>query len=334
MNLEFVPNNRYLSNLHLPKMMKTKTITKNLCRISHLLISFSLLWAIPAISNDAGLHDKNEAEQSQLPAHAFLISFKSFAENEQDEKLMSLLEESSTLDSIVRFIEANFIIDTPVRFHIQHSKQAQLIATEIQENSHIINLPFSFLHTLYQGLSNKYALQSDVIDQIFLATFEFYVWSEFGDYLITDKQLEVSGDIFTAKDNLATLLVLNKNTHSSDFLPDASEAYLLINNSQTASINQYTKSELELDQRRYRHIICLTLGFNEATQSPEIEEDSLSSLAWDKSGIARCRSTYHAIVENWYQALKPYLKSDNRFSHWRNQVDLSDTPKPRISPSS
>lgn len=316
-------------------MMTATTITKKiLSLIGHFVISFGLIWATPAISDDTEESAKNNAEQSQLPAHAFLISFQSFAENEQDEKLMSLFEESATLDSIVSFIEANFNIDTPVRFHIQHSKQAQLIATEIQENSHIINLPFSFLHTLYQGLSNKYALQSDVIDQIFLATFEFYVWSEFGDYLITDKQLEVSGDIFTAKDNLATLLVLNKNTYSSDFLPDASEAYLLINNSQTASINQYTNSELELDQRRYRHIICLTLGFNDATQSPEIEEDTLSSLAWDKSGIARCRSTYHAIVENWYQALKPYLKSDNRFSHWRNQVDLSDTPKPRITPNS
>lgn len=289
--------------------------------VAFALLSLSLL-GHTALENTA--EDSNKQMQSTEPTvtslenkHSFV--FQSFSENEQDEALIKVLDETHTFNRIKKIIETNFILTTPIRFHVQKIKESSFVETRLDQKSHIVTIPFSFLYTLYQGLKNKYEHQTEAIDIIFSASVEFYIWSEFAEYLITDKHLEITGDSFAAMDNFASIMMLNQNNPSSEFIADASEAYLLIRQTKSTSISQLTQSELQLDQQRYRHIICLSIGFDQLIQSPEIEKYHLNSFSWDEAKIEQCKNSYLEIMANWYQAIAPSLTSKNLISHWLKQ---------------
>lgn len=248
-----------------------------------------------------------------------LLFFQPFSENKQDEELVKILEETQTFNRIQKIIETNFVLTTPIRFHIQQVKESTFVETRLEQKSYIITIPFSFLYTLYQGLSNKFEHQIEAINIIFSASVEFYIWSEFAEYLIKNKKLEVAGDTFAAMDNFASIMMLNQNNPSSDYIADASEAYLLIRQTKLPSVNKLAKNELQLDQQRYRHIICLSIGFDQINQSPEIEKYHLKSFSWDEAEIEQCKNSYLDIMSNWYQAISPFLSKANLITHWLKQ---------------
>lgn len=259
-----------------------------------------------------------QPEQNEIIAPQSLFHIQTFEENEQDENLIRMLEEANTFKRIKKIIDSNFVLNVPIRFHIQHPKESKLIEAEFDQESHIVNLPFSFLHTLYQGLANKYEYQTEVISIIFSATVEYYIWSEFAEYLIKNKQLDVQGDTFAATDNLASIIMLNQNNLSSDYIADASEAYLLIHSTRSSTINQQAQSELQLDQQRYKHIICLSIGFDQIIQTPDSEKLHLNSFSWDEKKIQQCKNSYRLIMKNWHQAIKPSLQKNSVIHHWLN----------------
>tara|TARA_R110002072_G_scaffold140765_1_gene285138 strand:+ start:4505 stop:5413 length:909 start_codon:yes stop_codon:yes gene_type:complete len=279
-------------------------ITQDRSTINTLLVL--VVWfGILSTGNTTELpQDKEDINQS-------FVSFQVFSETPQDTKLIQILEETQTYHRIKKIIETNFILEKPVRLHIQHPKEAQLIATELSQQSYVVVLPFSFLHALYQGLSNKYEHQRSAIDTIFSTTVEFYIWSEFAGYLIKEKNLEIKGQPYTTKDNFAAIMLLNQNNANSDFIADASEAYLLIHNAGESNVSQHMQNELQRDQQRYRHIICLTMGFNQAVQQADIERDHLESFSWDESEIEQCKKSYLIVLSNWYEAIETSLQENN-----------------------
>lgn len=246
------------------------------------------------------------------------VSFQVFSETPQDESLIDTLEETQTYNRISKIINNNFTLEKPVRLHIQHPKESQLIATELSQESHVVVLPFSFLHALYQGLSNKYEHQTNTIETIFSTSVEFYIWSEFAAYLIKENNLEIKGETYTARDNLAAIMLLNQNNASSDFITDASEAYLLLHSTNEPHIGQHSQNELTRDQQRYRHVICLTMGFNQTIQQPNVEKDHLKDFSWNENERAQCKSRYLMVLENWYKVIEPFLKDTNSFRYWLN----------------
>lgn len=244
------------------------------------------------------------------------VSFQVFSETPQDDIVIRVLRETQTYNRIKKIIDTNFVLDKPVRLHIQHPKKSQFIATELAEESYVVVLPFSFLHALYQGLSNKYVHQPSAINAIFSTTIEFYVWSEFANYLITEKNLEISGEPYTAKDNFASIMLLNQNNTTSDFITDASEAYLLIHSADEPNSHPRIQNELQRDQQRYRHIVCLTMGFSQTIQYLEEEKDHLDSLSWNEQETQQCQTRYLNILSNWYEAIAPILQENNIIHHW------------------
>ncbi len=246
-------------------------------------------------------------------------------ENQQDIALLKKLDETKTFERIKSIMSANFILSKPVQLHIQNMKELISNPANQEINVHTITLPFNFLHTLYQSLLNKYEHQSETINSIFSASVEFYFWSEFADYLIKDKPLEIAGDSFATKDNFASIMLLNQNNSNSDFITDASEAYLLIRQTTSSTLHQHSQNELQLDQFRFKHIVCLTLGFDQIMQNPEIERFHLKSFSWDENSIENCKAAYLSLLDNWYQALGPMLKKGNTLSHWLNQRRLFQT---------
>ena len=255
------------------------------------------------------------------------LSFRFFAEKEQDQFFQDMLESSETLSRLEKQFHTNFKLDIPIYFHFQHAKAAQLIEAEIEANSHVVSIPYSFLYTLYQGLSTKYAQQTEVIERIFAATLEFYVWSEIAGIIIHERQLDILGKRSTAQDNFASIMMLNQHSASSDYLVDASEAYLLIHSLMSADADEDSLDELESDQKRYKHILCLTIGFDQLTQPEASETDHLTDFYLDKELTNHCQHTYLEVMHNWYAALTPLLQEDNLLNYWLNQQNLLQTDK-------
>jgi hypothetical protein len=291
-----------------------KITLKAVLSLSALCWLLALSFRIEASENV--LHDAQFSTKKEALTQNLLV--QSFPENQQDTELLKTLEETKTLHRIKKIITSNFILNTHVQFHIRHPKEMKFIEPDIQQKTNIILLSFNFLHTLYQGLSNKYEHQPEVINIIFSASIEFYIWSEFADYLIRGKQLEITGDSYATKDNFAAIMLLNQNNPNSDYIADASEAYLLIRNTNTSNVNQHSQNELQLDQLRYKHIICLTLGFDQIIQNPDIERQHLDSFSWDEAKIDQCKISYSVIMKNWHQAMSPALQEASVIHHWIN----------------
>lgn len=253
------------------------------------------------------------------------LHFRFFPENDQDRQLQDLLESSQALDKLESQFQQNFNLNTPIYFHIQHIKEAQLIEAEIEPSSQVVILPYSFLYTLHQGLSTKYDQQSEVIHQMFAATAEFYIWSELANIIIRQQELEIRGRTSTAQDNFATVMMLNQNNPAGEFLVDAAEAYLLIHSLLSSSNDEEVQNELESDQKRYKHILCLTIGFDHLTQTDETGQDHLAQFSLNMDQIDQCQHNYLEILKNWHQALMPLLKESNLLNYWLNQESLLNT---------
>ena len=296
------------------KLITIKQDTQLIIMIGLLLFSLFISAAEEAIKPTQNIQALKPNTTQQV-----MLYFKTYAENDQDKALIKILEETQFFNRVKKIIETNFVLSKPFHIHIQHQQESKFVTTELSQPSHIVTIPFSFIHTLYQGLLNKYEHQSEIINIIFSASMEFYIWSEFSAYLIKDKHLEVMGDKFTTMDNFSSIMMLNQNNPSSDYIADASEAYLLIRSADNSSVGQHNISELQQDQQRYRHIICLSLGFDQLTQPPEIDKSHLQSFAWDEKEIQQCKQNYRDILSNWYAAISPYLTANNLITHWLNQ---------------
>lgn len=303
-------------------MFKTR-----LCHFQKVLVS-TMLSGI-ALANPTPLETGSESSQTITKSNSksvqsqnaksridSTLTFQVFSDSPADEALILRLNETQTFSRMSQMIETNIKLSPPVHVLIKHTKEAQFVATELEKASYIVTLPFSFLHTLFQALSSRYEHQPEVINTVFSASVEFYVWSELANYLIERKRLDAQGDKYTAIDNFASIMMLNQNNAFSDYLADASEAYLLIHTTSGSRITQQAKNELEQDQQRYKHIICLTIGFDQLQESPDTEQYNLSNFYWDEEKITQCKTNYSAIVNNWYHAIQPVLKKKNLISHW------------------
>tara|TARA_R110001592_G_scaffold127070_1_gene338592 strand:- start:4265 stop:5161 length:897 start_codon:yes stop_codon:yes gene_type:complete len=292
----------------------TKTTIKTLFFLS------TLSWLLPLslyieASENVIAQTQTSSKKDAVTQHLLV---QAFPESEQDTEILKVLEETKTFQRIKKIVSSNFILNTPIQLHILHAKDIQQPQPNIEPKFNVIPLSFNFLHTLHQGLSNKYEHQPEVINIIFSASIEFYVWSEFADYLIKEKQLEIIGDSYATKDNFAAIMLLNQNNPNSDYIADASEAYLLIRHTNTSHLSQHSQNELQLDQLRYKHIICLTLGFDQIIQNPEIERLHLNSFSWDEDKIDQCKNSYSLVMKNWHKAISPALQEESVIHHWVN----------------
>lgn len=290
-----------------------------------ILMSIKLCISFPA--NAAGVQEREQPatlpqQESETEIPVSRLNFRFFPENEQDRHFQEILESSQMLLRLESQYQQNFKLKTPIYFHIQHTRESQLIEAEIEPASEVVILPYSFLYTLYQGLSTKYDQQIETIHEMFAATTEYYIWSEVANIIIKQQQLEVRGKHSTAQDNFATMMMLNQNTPSGDFLVDAAEAYLLIHSLLSSNNNENVQNELESDQKRYKHIICLSIGFDHLTQTDEAGQDHLPQFSLNPKQIEQCQRSYLDILQNWYQALMPLLKENNLLNYWLNQESL------------
>jgi hypothetical protein len=100
---------------------------------------------------------------------------------------------------------------------------------------------------------------------------------------------------------------------------DATEEFLLIDDSSTLMSRISFQSETELDELRYRLVMCLVLG-----KDHEDHIQLLDELTWDQDRLLNCRDHYHEKMAAWYEALQPFLKPENDFKNWIERLPKTE----------
>jgi Putative metallopeptidase len=262
-----------------------------------------------------------------LPAFAnasATLSFEFDTQGPLDEHLIERLEKRQVFERLRRFSEQDLKLKQDIVYHIQHplDSQAGLIDTPEapEEDTRLhIYLPFSYLYQLDQGLINKYAEQPDIQEAIYGAAVEKYLWFELGRALIDQFDLGVSGQEVFALDNFSTLMLLNLGLQESDYILDATEAFLLIDQSLPFAQENDYEAEISLDEQRYRKVVCLILGkdyLSHLKQNALPYQAVLEELAWDQKKIEQCQELYLQKLQTWVAALQPHLRESNQLKHW------------------
>lgn len=289
----------------------------NLNFFSRLLCILAALVSQPCAASISNSHITPFA-QSELE---FIVDSKS----DYDNKLISRLENASVFENLHSFSKQDLYLKQKViyRFHQQDlhevSPQADLASLKQQDPSINILIPFSFLYQVDQGLQLKYAEQEKVKNAIFSATIEKYLWVELGRVLMRQFELPFSGNEVFALDNFSTLMLINLNKTDSDFILDATEVFLLLEQSGPLASQEDYDAEVALDEERYRKAVCLILGKDYLLSTEQTEESYhqlLEDLAWNQAKIEQCRKLYLEKLGNWLQALKPHLRTDHSLGNW------------------
>jgi len=285
-----------------------------------LLLLVTLFLFSSAIYSSTIIPDSNKIEPS--------VYFHYTSQNKQDKKLIESLRAHSVFKNITQFAHQNINLINNIVFHFVHpNEQASNVPTEEANNDDFnIFIPFSFFHQLHQGLLAKYPQQSKVRELIYTGAAEKSLWFEFGRALISQYGLAILGKEVFALDNFSTLMLLNLNFGNSDYILDSTEAYLLVDHSLSLMNANSYESELELDEHRYRMIVCLILGKDlpdESRNSAQPYIELLDELSWDKERLGQCAHHYKQKLHAWTEALKPYLKTDNQLKKWLETEGLS-----------
>lgn len=252
------------------------------------------------------------------------LSFQFDTQGPLDEQLIERLKNRQVFERLQRFSENDLKLKQDIVYHIQHplDSRAGLIDspdTLEQDTSLHIYLPFSYLYQLDQGLLNKYAEQPDIQEAIYGAAVEKYLWFELGRALIDQFDLGVSGQEVFALDNFSTLMLLNLGLQESDYILDATEAFLLIDQSLPFTHENDYEAEISLDEQRYRKVVCLILGKDYLSHLKQNElpyQAVLKELAWDQKKIEKCQELYLQKLQTWVAALQPHLRESNQLKHW------------------
>lgn len=258
------------------------------------------------------------------------LSFQTDAKSEYDTKLITRLKKSQVFERLRIFSEQDLILKQSIIYHFHQADQAttsQPLALDTassnnKQTSQVdikIDIPFSFLYQLDQGLIAKYPQQEGIQEAIYSAAVEKYLWFELGRALVSQFDLGVSGQEVFALDNFSTLMLINLNHHDSDFILDATEAFLLIRQSIPYGGEEDYEAEVSLDEQRYRKAVCLILGKDYLARVNRTEQayhELLEELAWDQKKIEQCQKLYLEKLQTWLDALQPHLRQENRLTSW------------------
>lgn len=240
------------------------------------------------------------------PIFAQSINYRFEESSVRSHELIKLLKERDVFEKLKLFSANNLILKKDVTFVLYEGDGPFFDALQNE-----VLIPYSFLHELYDGVVNKYPQQPEINRKIFSAAVEQMLWFEFGRVLVSQYTLPIRGLEEYTLDNFSTLMLLNLSDLESEFILDAAEQYLVVDDAKSLLQGSSFQNENEFDQHRYRKIVCTVLGLNDQNNV-----DLLAELAWDSEHLALCRKQYLSNLNDWYEVLFPYLKPDNKMQRW------------------
>ena len=181
---------------------------------------------------------------------------------------------------------------------------------------------YSFLRQIHQSLLVKFPQQIEVRERIFVSAVEKHLWFELGRILIDKYQLSFPEGGSFILDHFSTIMLLNLSDLDSEYLLDATEAYLLVSQSHLTQKKNSFQSEIEMDESRYRLVVCLILGKDlslnntHGLSSSDPYTTLLSDFSWGQQRLKQCMALYKEQLLAWYKALSPHLKEKSQINKW------------------
>jgi len=248
----------------------------------------------------------SEVESVVVEAEDFKVIFDLESASEKDTKLLEVLQDQAIFNKLTEFSNVNLQLKSDVLYTFIQGNEPFFGASQNQ-----VFIPYVFLHQVYDDVRFKYPQQPLLSDKLFAFTIEKLVWSELGRVLISQYALPITGKEELSLDQFSTVVLLNLSELDSEYLLDATEEFLLIDDSSTLMSRISFQSETELDELRYRLVMCMVLG-----KDHEDHIQLLDELTWDQDRLLHCRDHYQEKMIAWYEALQPFLKSENDFKKW------------------
>ncbi len=246
----------------------------------------------------------------------FNVVFEVENANEQDIKLLKILQDQAIFKKLQDFTANNLKLKADVIYTL-HQGNEPFFGPSLNQ----IFIPYSFLHKVYDDVQFKYPQQTEQLEKLFSFAIEKLIWIEFGRVLISQYDLAISGREEFTLDNFSTVMLLNLSDLDSEYLLDATEEFLLIDDSSSLMSRISFQSEAEFDEQRYRMVVCMVLGKDNESYIELLEE-----LAWDKKRLLHCREHYQEKMMAWYEALQPFLKPGNKLDQWVELIPKAEEP--------
>jgi hypothetical protein len=248
----------------------------------------------------------SEQENAAFEAQTFKLIFDLESANEQDLKLIDVLRDHAIFKKISLFSSLNLNLKSDVLYTFYQGTEPFFGASQNQ-----ILIPYTFLYQVYDLVRTKYPQQDELSNTIFAFTIEKLLWLEFGRVLVDQYSLSIIGEEEISLDQFSTLMLINLSELDSEYLLDATEAFLKVNDTTTLFSRISFKSETEMDDVRYRLVMCMVLGKDHEKQIEQLDE-----LTWDQDRLSQCKGHYQDKMISWYDALKPFLKPKNSLKKW------------------
>ena len=243
-----------------------------------------------------------------------------------DQQLLHTLETYSVFEKLKQFVEQNFILKEDITIAFQQNSNnyfetsATFKTTPLPHNKIITH--YSFLRQMHQNLMVKFPQQTEVRDRIFVSAVEKHLWLELGRILVDKYDLSFpEGDSFIL-DHFSTIMLLNLSDLDSEYLLDATETYLLVSQSHLSQKTNSFQSEIEMDESRYRLVVCLILGKDLSLNNTHDLSASapyttlLSDFSWGQQRLKQCMALYKGQLLAWHEALAPHLKEKSQIKKW------------------
>jgi len=248
----------------------------------------------------------SEVETTVAVAEGFKVIFDLESASEKETKLLEVLQEQAIFKKLTDFSAINLQLKSDVRYTFIQGNEPFFGAGQNQ-----VFIPYTFLHQVYEDVRFKYPQQPALSDKLFAFTIEKLIWSELGRVLISQYALPITGKEEISLDQFSTVMLLNLSELDSEYLLDATEEFLLIDDSSTLMSRISFQSETELDELRYRLVLCMVLG-----KDHEDHVELLDEVTWDQDRLLHCREHYQEKMMAWYLALQPFLKPENNVQKW------------------
>lgn len=218
-------------------------------------------------------------------------------------EIKGMLENAGASERLSSFVKRSIELKSPVSIVIYRG--AERYFDRRRNESYI---PLTSLRQILSSVKSRYARER-VQEKIFVSAVEQMLWFELGRILVSQFALPIQGEEAYALDSFATLMLLN--LYENQYLLDAAEEYLLVDDVSQLMPEKNGQSEMEFDRSRYQLILCTVLGKDYLPY-----EQTLAALAWEEERLLQCQTRYREQMQSWHEALAPYLKPDSNLHRW------------------
>lgn len=221
--------------------------------------------------------------------------------NSTDLAVHAELQSSGTVESVVEFINGQFILSESLTFLIG-GDDGPLFDPEANE----IIIPYAFVEEVNNRFdAAKYSetgvSEEDATEDALMHT----LFHEFAHAIIFMHEIPVLGKEEDAADTLATVLLIEFFDNGQEIALSAADLFGLESEDKDELTDEDFWDEHSLDDQRYFSTLCHIYGSDPKAYSDLLKQADISQ---DRADL--CIEEYGQISRSWLKLLEPYMKKE------------------------